>query len=483
MPITFRAAALSAGLVLIALPAGADMTAAELWRDWQTAADGRSVTAAGQTATAGGLALAGLRIDQQVETAAVTLGVETATLAEDGSGGVRVTLPADQVLSLEIRPGSGEITSARFRLTGSGVTLDASGTPGAVAYAVAAPEAVLGLVDLAIDGQPTEAGIDLALAALAGTIGAAGDASFAARSATLGMAFTDPATGSRVSSTTHQEAPTLAFVPGADGTGLPETGLPGAGRIETTGGALTSLSRQVEPTGAVTESEMRQTASRSTVNLESGRADLRSRGDGLALTITAPTLPASPATFAADSVDFSASLPLAPAAEAQPLTLAAMLDGLTVGPEVWALIDPSGAIPRDPGALVLDLEAAVKLDGPPPLPGVAPAIEPESLRVHRLTLDIAGASLDATGAFTFQPVAGPAGPDALEPVGRLELGITGVLGLLQSLVQAGAMTGEQATGLQMMIAMFARPGEGDSLTSTIVTEPGGGLTVNGTRLR
>ena len=59
----------------------------------------------------------------------------------------------------------------------------------------------------------------------------------------------------------------------------------------------------------------------------------------------------------------------------------------------------------------------------------------------------------------------------------------GALGLLQSLVQAGAMTGEQATGLQMMIAMFARPGEGDSLTSTIVTEPGGGLTVNGTRLR
>jgi hypothetical protein len=74
-------------------------------------------------------------------------------------------------------------------------------------------------------------------------------------------------------------------------------------------------------------------------------------------------------------------------------------------------------------------------------------------------------------------------PDPARTVGALDLEGTGLNGLLQRAMGAGAMSMEQAMGAQMLLGMFATQGEGDTFTTRIELLPEGGLVVNGTQLR
>jgi len=110
------------------------------------------------------------------------------------------------------------------------------------------------------------------------------------------------------------------------------------------------------------------------------------------------------------------------------------------------------------------------------------ARRPRALRLPEIALQLGPASLRGDGAFDIP--AGPMGvPDATRTEGRLDLRAAGLNGLLQQAMAAGALTTEQMMGAQMMLGMFAVQGEGDSFTSRIELLPGGGLMVNGARLR
>ena len=56
---------------------------------------------------------------------------------------------------------------------------------------------------------------------------------------------------------------------------------------------------------------------------------------------------------------------------------------------------------------------------------------------------------------------------------------TGLTGLIGLLAEAGVLTPDQVAGLTMAMMMLAEPGEGDSLTSRVVFDADGALSVNG----
>ena len=72
-----------------------------------------------------------------------------------------------------------------------------------------------------------------------------------------------------------------------------------------------------------------------------------------------------------------------------------------------------------------------------------------------------------------------------EPVGKLNGTFAGVNGLMDKLVAMGFVPEEQMMGMRMMLAMFAKPvdGQPDQLTSEIEFREGGSIFANGQQVK
>ena len=146
------------------------------------------------------------------------------------------------------------------------------------------------------------------------------------------------------------------------------------------------------------------------------------------------------------------------------------------------------AVAPGDSALAADLAGTVMRDGAAPFLAVEPAGEIRHLSLNNLSADLAGVHLDATGQGDVTPAPDGGGPGddmaALGiPSGRLDLHVTGFLGLLDTLSNGGSLAPERAAGLKTLLAVFARRGEDGSLTSDITLSPEDGLAINGTALR
>lgn len=202
--------------------------------------------------------------------------------------------------------------------------------------------------------------------------------------------------------------------------------------------------------------------------------------------MTASTLPV-PISYAADRTAFDLLIPVSKADAAQPFRFAYALEGLTFADGIWNLFDPTSQLPRDPASLTLDLsgDAMVTQDLFDPAlaqpdaatPPEAP-FTPQTLTINRIALDAVGAKADITGALEF-------GDNPNEPVGRLNGTFNGVNGLMDKLVAMGFVPEQQMMGVRMMLAMFAKPADGnpDQLTSEIEFREGGQIFANGQQVK
>lgn len=216
------------------------------------------------------------------------------------------------------------------------------------------------------------------------------------------------------------------------------------------------------------------------LSYEGGLTDIQTR-------ITSSDMP-FPIAYATRENRFLLSMPVLAGDEAQPFALRYVLDGLMLDDEVWAALDPETALPRDPASLTVDLsgEALVTrnfLDTEPEAdadPQEAPPVPllPRSLTINDLSLAALGASADLTGALTF-------GDDPSQPVGSLTGNFAGINGLLDRLVQMGVLPQDQLMGPRMMMAMFARPvdGDPDRLQTEIEFREGGSIFANGQQIQ
>ncbi|MBK4217593.1 DUF2125 domain-containing protein [Paracoccus caeni] len=185
-------------------------------------------------------------------------------------------------------------------------------------------------------------------------------------------------------------------------------------------------------------------------------------------------------------------LPLTKGEEPQPFKFAYTLGGLTLDDAIWNLFDPQSQLPRDPASLTVDLsgDMLVTMDlfdpalsqpqtdanGFPVAPPVP--MEPKTLQVNRVALDAVGAKADVTGELDF-------GDNPEQPVGKLQGNFEGINGLLDKAVAMGFVPQDQVMGVRMMMAMFAKPveGETDKLATEIEFREGGSIFANGQQIK
>lgn len=168
------------------------------------------------------------------------------------------------------------------------------------------------------------------------------------------------------------------------------------------------------------------------------------------------------------------------------------LGELAVDDMIWMMIDPTGGLPHDPATLIVDLAGQanwlVDIMDPANADLLENAEEPpvqlHALNLKALQVKLAGAELTGTGDFTFDNSDLETFDGVPAPDGAIELTLTGGNTLLDKLIDMGLVPADEATGIRMMMAVFAQQAEGeDSMTSRVEVSPNGQITANGQRLQ
>jgi len=209
--------------------------------------------------------------------------------------------------------------------------------------------------------------------------------------------------------------------------------------------------------------------------------DYRIVTTGSSTHIAGPDLPV-PIEFTVGSAEIALRMPLAASEEDQPVAARLAYEDIVVSPQVWALADPEQAFPRDPISIIADLTGAVRLTtdlmGADPSTMAAPPGELRNLTLNELRITAGGATLTGSGSAEFAPGPVP------QPVGSVDLQLSGGNALLDTLQGAGIVPIEQLAMVRGMLGAFARPGASpDTLESTIEFTEGGGITANGVPLQ
>lgn len=488
---TFTAAA--ATTCLTALPALAQMSAAELWANWQseTSDQGYAISAQTQTPRDDGLDLTGLMFSYSVGDDTLTSTLDSLQLT-DTADGVDVVVPGGQKLVVEIASVADGDSKAVFDLTAGDLLLRATGAIASPDYAISANTFSVNLDLLEEVGTQIPAEFVLGFSNLDGTLtGLTPDhdstifADLTAAALTLALDVTHPISGDRATTATAASdvAIQARITPGV-------TEQEGTVSATLTGGEAQTSSRQSGPSTGIMETLTRQSSSRLTLEIADGRADYGVEVTGLEASMTSDRLPIPQVSVELASAKIDLSMPAATADDPQTARVTARLTDLIFDDALWAMVDPGRTLPRDPAQFSLDLEGDLLVSDPPAAPTEAtpatpalPGVRPQGLRVNALALNFADASLDASGAFTFTADTLTGFPDVTRPIGSLDLLLTGGATLLQRLTTAGIVSSEQAMGAQMMMGIFGIPGDGDTLSSTIETDVDGGITVNGNKVR
>lgn len=203
--------------------------------------------------------------------------------------------------------------------------------------------------------------------------------------------------------------------------------------------------------------------------------------NGLTMRGSVPAFPL-PVEASAGSMRTALTMPVRQA-DAAPWSMDLAVQDLAVDEALWALVDPTGQLPRDPATLALSMsgEAEVSSDlmDPNAMSEMTDApIRPLTANVTELLLDAVGARLAGGGALTFSD----AGPVPM-PVGTLNLSLDGGLALMDRAVALGLLPQEQVFFVRAMIGGFAEQTGDDRYETVIEFTPEGGITANGTPIR
>lgn len=200
--------------------------------------------------------------------------------------------------------------------------------------------------------------------------------------------------------------------------------------------------------------------------------------------LTSSDLP-FPVTYGMEGTSFDVQFPVSQSDEPAPFKVAYSVNGLTIGDAIWDLFDPSKQLPRDPASIDVDVTGSLKVLKDLLDPSVMEAsaedmdtemsegedmaeytptpspIEPIEVTINQIAISAVGAKVSASG--TLAP-SEDGGMDA--PVGTINARYEGVNGLMDKLGAMGLIPQDQIAGFRMMLAMFARPGDGEDVLST-----------------
>lgn len=474
---------LGAGAALLAFaaasPAQADVTPEEVWQTWQDfMSSGGATVSTGSVARDGDtLVITDLKTSYAKDGGTGESAIAEVRLRDKGDGSVELTLSEEASFTTSA-PGidGGKAMGANGTMKMPGLVGTVSGSADQMAYAFDMPS-----IDFAIepteDGQPAGK-IGLLLSGGSSTYQLSGpaeakvlDGSFAAASAAATLEVKDEGTDVIGSFNLADLTGTLK----SNSAGLEEEDIAVAlakGFAVDLGVKIGAMSYDFDITDETGPAKLIGGSQGGSFQLAMDAARLILAGDQKAVenTFSGAQLPFPEVKLSYAESAFNLTMPLSKGDEAKDFAFLTKIVDLQVSEDIWAMFDPTGALPHDPATVVVDTTGQVRLTAD--LMSTPDGAQPEggllSLNVNDLTARFAGAALTGKGAFTFDNTDLETYDGMPAPTGTLDMTLTGGNGLLDKLVAMGLVPEDQAMGARMMIAMFAKAGEGeDVLTSTL----------------
>jgi len=480
-------------------PALAQVSAVDLWAEWQatSAAIGQEMTAQ-VTQTADGLILENFTTRSEVE-GSTTLGqLERVTMTELPDGTVSVEISDPYVTSLTFpEEEGGAMMTIEILMSHEGLDISVAGTPEARSYTYLADVITISEGTISNDQGDPPPTIDMEIVArdLAATYLVSGaDVS--------DQRFESTGTTGSVAARFDVQPP-----PGEDGRMKASFAL-GEMTSDASGTVVALATMQQSTTGLPDGFEITGTTSYDWSRFEFSfedssdafslfyaneggdfgvalsNAELRYdiAAEGIVTRVAGSEIPV-PVEASAESSELSLTVPLAASATPSDAAIRLSYRDLAVSEEVWALMDPSGSVPRNPLTVILDataqLQLMVDLLGVDAMEMEAPPGELRALTVSELELSFGDTSLTGSADMTFAP-----GQVVPQPVGQADLSLVGGNALLDQLQGAGVIGPEEAGMARGVAGMFSRPGAmPDTLETTIVFGPDGTITANGVPLQ
>jgi hypothetical protein len=489
---------LSTVALVAATPTFAETLAADIWAEWQAQAEltGQIVSAT-VTETDSGLRLSNFTTLAEEDGFSTRGAIDEIQLIENPDGTVSVTFSELYSTTFTFDVGAGDPpANIEILLRHEGLDVQVSGDPGNRTYVYEADR--LTLTDGAIwggGGEPPTIDLDLVLSDLASTYSVTGDTPDT-------MRFDSTGTMGRLQMT-------LEVLPPPGETGRLKMGMVMGAAEGTSAGTFLSLAALNQADGALPDGlDLTGTTSYDSFALEFDFVDVGDQfavtytneggrlafgmseaeisydiaGQGMQMQIAAMDLPV-PVNLSMASSEASFAVPLAAGDAPQDVTARIAYRDVTIGDGLWAMIDPTNAIPRDPASLILDATGQVQLFmdlvamDPETLTG--PPGELLGLAVNEMRADLGGATLSGTADVSFAP-----GQLIPMPVGAADLRLSGGNALLDALMAGGLVPAEQGAFVRGMANVFARPGAApDTLETSVEFGEDGSITANGIPLQ
>ena len=481
--------------LLMSGTAHAALTADQVWQSWKDAGAlvGLTISAATENNSGGVLTLNGVSIAPEGMSG---LTISDMTLTEASDGSVEIVPGADIGVAM-----SGD-TEGAVNVTHDGLTITAREADGGMAYDYSAAQ-----LDVVYDSTYPGVSFD---GSEAPKVTASGNVGFT----NLSGSYSDTPGANRTFGLDIM-ADTLAYTTNSDDPGMEmkQTSTSETAGIEMSMDfalpstiALTAIASAADFTTALNEGlsfslTSKQGESTGTVKQESAfmpmdlmlnagggegtmlfnkdTFSVKSAAAGLNIESGAGMMPV-PVKVTSGPMQFDMTSPVIATETAGDYSFVLKLADFSLNEEAWAMFDPNAALPRDAAQIAIDISGKTKIDLPGLITaeesGMAPPIPaPESLNITELGLQVAGAALAGTGAFTFDNSMG-----IPMPLGEANVTVTGANALIDGLIATGLMSEDDAMGARMMMGMFMVPGaNADELTSKIEAKEGMQILVNG----
>ena len=501
---TQRTALCGTTAILIALSgmAQADVTGAEVWENWKSAAEsvGQTMTPGSVTQSGDTLTVSDLQISMELPEVAISGGIDGIKFRENGDGTVTISMSPSYTMSIS-PAAEGEDVSIDIAISHDALTMIASGSMDAITYDITATAMTVALENLAVDGEVIEMLAELVLSNIAGK--------YLVTAGEMTEVTTDLTASQMVINVDVNE-------PGGDGTFV--MNLDYADIATSSAGSMmmiadptaisAALAAGMRSAGALThgaasfdvafqdDSEQfslngTSDTGRFEVSLDADALTYAFGNTGLAFAMSGSEIPLPEIAASIGELGFGIMMPVAQSTEPQDFSLNVTLADLSVSDMIWGMIDGGGQLPHDPATLIVDVAGQANwlfdifnpdtmMEVAGPMPG-----EIHSLDINQVKLAIAGAALTASGGFTFDMNNLGTFGGVPAPTGALDVKLVGGNGLMDTLVAMGLLPEDQAMGARMMMGLFTKPGDGDDTLVTKIEVDGatGAVSANGQRLQ
>ncbi len=484
----------------------ADVTANDVWADWQAYLGGMGYDVTGEQSVSGNVTtISNMTMAMAIPDTEGTFDmvIPQMTLTENGDGTVNIGFPDSFPMTIS-GEAEGETFSADLVYSHDALEMVVSGTPENMTYDYSANSLNLALDSIDFDGEtvPNDMlALNVQMDQIAGSsqmeIGEMRDIAqqFTADSLTYDMAFNEPEsedTG-RISGTLGDlkfEGDTI-IPPDFDVSNVQdiyEAGFAASGTFTyASGNTEVAGTAEGQPFSLSSSSE----GGSFTGSIDAQRLVYDLAQNSTKLAVTTSDLP-FPIEIAMANAGMKFELPVQASEEIQPFGFGMNLTDFTMSDVLWSMFDPASALPRDPATIALDAtgtakvlvdfmdpEAVEELETSDIVPG-----ELHSLKINELLVSLVGAELTGDGDFTFDNSNTEEFDGLPAPSGVANLKLVGANALLDTLIGMGFVSENDALGARMMMGLMAVPGEEpDTLNSKIEFTEDGQILANGQRIK